>query len=175
MIFSGNNIGNYNRIYAFDKLHPKPSLYYYIQANEFINNTITIPTSNSVSGSTNSSLYFAGRTTVYNINNRPCGTCGASFLNIQSSTDVNETLPSNIYTQINNNLSIDNGLILSWLTPTNPINLEIDSVLNSMITECIVTSTIKIGVNPYYGQTFNMIVANNSGKISFTLTPRELR
>jgi hypothetical protein len=177
MIFSGNGIGNYNRINNYNQNHlvndnSNKNLIYYMIAKDFITNTIVIPTSNNDSNSTNSSSYFAGRTTLFDLSHNPCGTCGATFLNIQvpNGFGFGTGSGSNIYTQIYNFLTIDNGLIISWLTPTNPINLEIDSILNSMVTECIVTSTTKIGVNPYYGKTFNMVVSSNKGIIMFNLT-----
>jgi hypothetical protein len=165
MLFSGNGIGSYNRIRNYKtpiSNNNTINLTYYINLIDFVENTITIPTKNYSNESTNVSSYFGGRATVYNSNNEMCGTCGATFLNIQNS--------SNIYTEISNYLTIDNGLIISWFTPSNPANLEIDTIVNSMVTECIVKSTTKIGSNPYYGMTFNMIVSSNNGVITFSLT-----
>lgn len=39
-----------------------------------------------------------------------------------------------------------------------------------MITECMVVASTKIGVNPFYGQTFNLIVSSRDGKIYFEFT-----
>jgi hypothetical protein len=182
MIFSGNGLGSYNRIYNYNKQFPTPTsnpitptkpvinLSYYISATSFINNAVIIPTSNYNSTSSNESSYFSGRTTLYDtLTNLPCGTCGATFLSIKTPTNDSNTTPENIYTQISNYLTVDNGFVISWFTPSNPINLEIDSIINSMVTECIVTSTTKIGVNPYYGMTFNMVVSNNNDIITFTI------
>ena len=66
--------------------------------------------------------------------------------------------------------AVDNGLIISWFTPTTLINLELDSILHSMVTECIVISSTKVGVNPFYGKTFNMVVSSDNEKIYFKLT-----
>lgn len=143
------------------KKHQKLSYYLYIQ--DFILSFIEIPTSNvSVSSSTISSRYLAGRAPVYNEKNEKVGICSASFLCMQNT--------ENIFTDIANYLSIDNGLIVSWLTPTTLINLELDSIVNSMVTECIVKASTKVGVNPFYGKTFNMIVSSNSQKIYFELS-----
>jgi hypothetical protein len=137
---------------------------------DFVTNSTTIPT--TVTSSDNSSSYFAGRAPLYVSNTLTvCGTCAATFLSIQTPDNVDyPDASSNIYTDISNYLTIDNGLILSWLTPSNPINLELDTIVNSMVTECIVKSTTKIGVNPYYGMTFNMIVSSDNGVITFALT-----
>ncbi|MBS0638102.1 MAG: hypothetical protein JSS12_11385, partial [Verrucomicrobia bacterium] len=56
------------------------------------------------------------------------------------------------------------------LTPTTLINLELDTIVHSMVTECIVKASTKVGFNPFYGETFNMVVSSDSGKIYFTLT-----
>jgi len=178
MMYSGNGLRSYSRIHTHNKNFPTPrtqpkfvvNLAYNISAIDFIDNAVIIPTSNYKSLSSNNSSYFSGRTTLYDTynNNAPCGTC-ANFLNIQTPTNDSYTATSNVYTQISNYLTIDNGLIISWFTPSNPINLELDSIVNSMVTECIVTSTTKIGENPYYGRTFNMVVSTTDEIISFTL------
>ncbi len=143
--------------------HKHKKLTYYLNTADFINSFIQIPTSNvSIDSSTISSTYLAGRAPVYNVQNQVVGTCSASFLCMQNSV--------NIITDISNYLSIDNGLIISWFTPTTLINLELDSIVNSMITECIVVASTKIGFNPFYGEKFNMIVSSDQSKIYFKLT-----
>jgi hypothetical protein len=109
--------------------------------------------------STIDSSYIAGRAPIYDVNNRKVGTCSASFLSMQT--------PDGIFTDISNYISADNGLIVTWFTPTTLINLELDSIINSMITECTVVSTTKVGFAPYFGQTFNLIVSSDGGKIYF--------
>ena len=137
-------------------------LSYYLYTQDFINSFIEIPTSNiSADSSTISSKYLAGRAPIYNNQDKKVGTCSASFLCMQN-TD-------GIYTDISNYLSVDNGLVISWLTPTTLINLELDSIIHSMVTECIVKASTKIGFNPFYGKTFNMIVSSDDEKIYFKL------
>lgn len=139
------------------------TLTYYLYVDDFINSFIEIPTSNvSVDSTTISSKYLAGRAAIYNKHNEKVGTCSASFLCMQNA--------DGIYTDISNYLSVDNGLVVSWFTPTTLINLELDSIVHSMVTECIVKASTKIGFNPFYGKTFNMIVSSDSGKIYFKLT-----
>jgi hypothetical protein len=143
------------------KKHIKLSYYLYIE--DFINSFIEIPTSNcSVDSSTISSTYLAGRASIYNVQDEKVGTCSASFLCMQNE--------DGIYTDISNYLSVDNGLIVSWFTPTTLINLELDSIIHSMVTECIVVASTKIGFNPFYGKTFNMIVSSDDEKIYFKLS-----
>ncbi len=138
------------------------NLSYYLYVDDFINSFIQIPTSNVSSDSTTiSSEYLAGRAAVYNVHNQKVGICSASFLCMQNE--------NGIFTDIANYLSIDNGLIVTWFTPTTLINLELDSIVHSMVTECIVIASTKVGFNPFYGEKFNMVVSSDSGKIYFKL------
>jgi hypothetical protein len=143
------------------KMHKNLSYYLYIE--DFINSFIEIPTSNiSEESSTISSRYLAGRAVLYNERGEKVGTCSASFLCMQNE--------NGIYTDISNYLSVDNGLIVTWFTPTTLINLEVDSILHSMVTECIVVASTKVGFNPFYGKTFNMIVSSDDQRIYFKLS-----
>lgn len=136
---------------------------YYLYISDFALSFIEIPTSNvSVGSPTISSKYLAGRSAIYNTENKKVGTCSASFLCMQNA--------DGIYTDISNFLSVDNGLIVSWFTPTTLINLELDSIVHSMVTECMVTASTKIGFNPFYGQTFSLIVSSDDQKIYFEFT-----
>lgn len=136
---------------------------YYLLAEDFAASFIEIPTSNLfVDSPTLASSYLAGRAPIYDENNLKVGTCTASFLSTQTEESG--------YSDISNFLSADSGLIVSWLTPTTLANLEVDSIINSMITECTVVATTKIGVNPFFGQTFNLIVSSDSEKIYFQFT-----
>ncbi len=138
-------------------------LSYYLNTEDFIESFIEIPTANVIIDSpTLSSKYLAGRAPIYDKHHKKVGTCSASFLCMQNS--------DGIYTDISNYLSIDNGLVVSWFTPTTLINLELDSIVNSMVTECLVVASTKIGFNPFYGKTFNMIVSSEGTKIYFKLS-----
>lgn len=135
-------------------------LTYYLFIEDFAESFIQIPTSNvSVSSPTISSKYLAGRAPIYNQFDQKVGTCSASFLCMQNA--------DGIYTDISNYLSVNNGLVVSWFTPTTLINLEIDSIIHSMVTECIVDASTKIGFNPFYGEAFNLIVSSDDQKIYF--------
>jgi hypothetical protein len=160
-VIKQNSITKSNTSSTVCKRHKKLSYYLYI--DDFIKSFIAIPTSNvAVDSSTISSQYLAGRASIYNKYNQKVGTCSASFLCMQNE--------NGIYTDISNYLSVDNGLIISWFTPTKLINLELDSILHSMVTECIVIASTKIGVNPFYGKKFNMIVSADDKKIYFKLS-----
>lgn len=146
------------------KIRPKhKKLSYHLYIADFIRSFIEIPTSNVlVDSSTVSSKYLAGRAPVYNKYGEKVGICSASFLCMQNG--------EGIFTDISNYLSIENGLIISWLTPTTLVNLELDSIVHSMVTECLVTASTKVGVNPFYGKRFNMVVSSDDQKIYFKLT-----
>lgn len=144
--------------------HKPKKLTYYLNTADFIQSFIEIPTSNVLPDSTTiSSRYLAGRAAVYNEQNEKVGICSASFLCMQ-------TADGSIFTDISNYLSIDNGLIVTWFTPTTLENLALDSIVHSMVTECIVIASTKIGFNPFYGKKFNMIVSSEDSKIFFELT-----
>jgi hypothetical protein len=148
-----------NFLYGIDRTEPQ-TITYYLYIADFAASFIQIPTSN-VSGdsSTIASSYLAGRAPIYNVNQVKAGTCSASFLSMQNE--------DGIYTDISNYLSADNGLIVTWFTPTTLINLELDSIINSMVTECIVLASTKVGLAPFYGQTFDLIVSSDGEKIYF--------
>lgn len=159
-IIKENDLCDRSRI-KIRKKHKKLS--YYLYTEDFIKSFIEIPTSNvSVDSSTISSKYLAGRAPIYNKRGKKVGTCSASFLCMENENGT--------YTDISNYLSVDNGLVISWFTPTTLINLELDSIIHSMVTECIVIASTKIGFNPFYGETFNMIVSSDDKKIYFKLS-----
>lgn len=159
-IIKEDNFANHSKL---KKSKKNKQLSYYLYISDFIPSFIEIPTSNvAVDSSTISSTYLAGRAPIYNELNVKVGTCSASFLCMQNS--------DGIFTDISNYLSVDNGLIITWFTPTTLINLELDSILHSMVTECIVVASTKVGFNPFYGKTFNMIVSSDNEKIYFKLS-----
>lgn len=141
----------------------KQPLTFYLYISDFAQSFIEIPTSNVSGDSTTiSSKYLAGRAVIYNVDNNKAGTCSASFLCMQNE--------DGIYTDISNFISANNGLIVTWFTPTTLINLELDSIIHSMVTECMVMASTKVGVNPFYGQTFNLVVSSDDEKIYFEFT-----
>lgn len=145
-----------------EKCEKYKTLSYFLYTADFINSFIQIPTSNLLPDSTTiSSMYLAGRAPIYNWKNENVGTCSASFLCMQNQ--------DGIFTDISNYLSVNNGLIVSWFTPTTLLNLELDTIVHSMVTQCIVTASTKIGFNPFYGKKFNMVVSSDNEKIYFDL------
>lgn len=152
-----------------DKFHPlskkkKKHLVYYIYIQDFLNSMISIPTANvNENSSTIDSKYLAGRATLYKKGDKKFGICSASFLCMKNQNGS--------FSDISNYLMVDNGLIVSWLTPSTLVNLELDSIIHGMVTECIVTASTKIGFNPFYGKQFNMIVSSDGQKIYFDLIP----
>lgn len=149
-------------LHSANRTEPE-TITYYLNVADFAKSFIEIPTSNvSADSPTIASSYLAGRAAIYDTNNIKVGTCSASFLNMQNEDGV--------FTDISNYLAADNGLIVTWLTPTKLINLELDSIIHSMVTECTVVSTTKVGFAPLFGQTFNLIVSSDDEKIYFQFT-----
>ena len=131
---------------------------YFLKVTDFINSLIEIPAhpirNPHIHNTTTDSKYLAGIANIYipGDDQHSVGRCSASFLCFKND--------QRFYTDISNYISVDNGLIVSWFTPTTLADLELDSIVNKMVTECIVVAATKIGVNPFYGETFNLTVSS---------------
>jgi hypothetical protein len=143
-------------------------LTYFLKVTDFIESLIEIPAkpirNPHIHNSTTDSKYLAGIANIYipGDDQHSVGRCSASFLCYKND--------QRFFTDIANYISVDNGLIVSWFTPTTLIDLELDSIINSMVTECIVVAATKIGVNPFYGETFNLVVSSKMEQIRFEFT-----
>lgn len=143
-------------------LHNRTRLSFSLSVKEFADNMISIPTAPVKYNAPITSTYLAGKATLSDCHGRPVGNCSASFLCMQSDGGL-------IYSDISNYISTIDGLIITWFTPSTLLNLELDSIINGMVTECIVRCTTKVGASPYYGKTFSMIVSSDNGRIHFNL------
>jgi len=139
-------------------------LNYYLNISDFSRSFIEIPTSNvAVNSSTISSSYLAGRAPVYSMdNNQQVGTCSASFLCMQNA--------NGIFADISNNLSINNGFVVSWPTPATLVNLELNTIIGSMVTNCSVVVSTKVGSSPFFGQKYSLVVSSDGAKLYFTFS-----
>lgn len=148
---------------------------YFLNVTDFINSLIEIPTkpirNPHIHNTTLDSKYLAGIANIYipGDDQNSVGHCSASFLCFKNKLPG---APARFFTDISNYISVDNGLIVSWFTPTTLIDLELDSVINSMVTECIVVAATQIlpNPNPFYGETFNLVVSSDGQQIQFQFT-----
>ena len=137
-------------------------LTYFLKVSEFLQSIVQIPATPvkfqnpAIVNTTTASKYFAGIADIYvpSAPHKSVGRCSASFMCFKND--------GRYYTDIANYISVNNGLIVSWFTPTTLLNLALDSAIHSMVTECIVLASTKVGFNPYYGKQFNLKVS--SGK-----------
>ena len=136
---------------------------YFLNVTDFINSLIEIPANPirnpHIHNSTTDSKYLAGIANIYipGDDQNSVGHCSASFLCFK-----NNAQRPRFFADISNYISVDNGLIVSWFTPTTLIDLELDSIINSMVTEAIVVAATQIlpNPNPFYGETFNLVVSS---------------
>ena len=148
---------------------------YFLKVTDFINSFIEIPTklvrNPHIHNTTLDSKYLAGIANIYipGDDQNSVGHCSASFLCFKNKLPAR---PPRFFTDISNYISVDNGLIVSWFTPTTLIDLELDSVINSMVTECIVVAATEIlpNPNPFYGETFDLVVSSTGQQIQFQFT-----
>jgi len=138
---------------------------YYLYQQDFVDGLVQIPTEKIKKDENTNiiSLYAGAKCKLYNYeNNKVCGICSATFFCIKYEHGT--------YADISNYLSVDDGLIISWFTPSKPRSLAHDDIMHSMVTECIVSADTLVNKNPYYGMTFNMVVSAHRGVITFALT-----
>lgn len=158
---------------------------YFLNVGDFIRSLVQIPVAPvnfskfgihpPPENTTTATQYLAGIANMYSIDDPtagPVGRCSASFLCFQVPSP--DPKHPRTYTDIANYISLDNGLIVSWFTPTTLADLGLDSAIHGMATECIVVASTKIGVNPFYGKTFNLQVSSvpiiGGDQIQFTFT-----
>jgi len=139
---------------------------YHLYIADLAASFIQIPTSN-VSGesSTIASSYLAGVAPIYNKNNENVGTYSGSFLSIQTEDAIHTNISN--YFSADKAVLIKDRFIVTWFMPTTPINLELNSIINSMVTEYAVRVPTSVGVAPTSGITFDVIISSDSEKIYF--------
>lgn len=141
-----------------------PAITYHLVISELEDSLIEIPASNvSVSSTTLASSYFAGTAPIYDTDNVKVGEESATLVSIQNS--------DGIFTTISSSLTTDNGLGVSWSTPSKPINLELDNIVSSMGSENKVASSTKIGSSSSFGNKYDLVVSADSTNIYFQFTP----
>ena len=152
---------------------------YFLNVTDFINSLIEIPSkpirNPHIHNTTLDSKYLAGIANIYipGDDQNSVGHCSASFLCFKNQLPAR---PPRFFADISNYISVDNGLIVSWFTPTTLIDLELDSIINSMVTEAIVVAATQIlpNPNPFFGETFNLVVSQEGhggdAKIQFEFT-----
>ena len=133
---------------------------YHLLIADLESSLIGIPTSNVSSGSsTIASQYLAGTTALFDEHGTKVGTYSASFLSMQTADGIT--------TSIENHLATDAGLIVTWSTIAAPVDLQLDSILDSIATESTVTVNTKSGSSAFYGHSFDLVASADITEISF--------
>ena len=137
---------------------------YHLAIADLADSLIEIPTSNvSVSSTTLASSYLAGSTALFDAHGNSVGTYSATFLSMQGVDGITTT--------VENHVTTDGGLIVSWSTMGAPANMQLDSILGSVATQATVTDTTKSGSSKYFGHRFALVVAASATDISFRFGP----
>jgi hypothetical protein len=136
---------------------------YYLDVEEFVNNLVEIPVIYATGAPPSASI--AARAPLYKVGSTiPIGTCSASFLCLNDG--------ENVFVDISNFINIENGLIVSWFTPTTIQALDLDQIIFAMVTQAIVRVSTKIGSpnnspNNFFSRTYSLTVTTNGPKIFF--------
>jgi hypothetical protein len=137
---------------------------YHLNVADLIGSLVQIPMSNVSGDSTTfASTDLAGTAPIYNANNTQAGTFSANFIVLQTADGISETIASS--------LSTTDGLVVSWSTPTTAPNLELDSIVNSLVSEHIVTADTKVGSSTFFGKTSDLTISSDSNKIYLQFAP----
>jgi hypothetical protein len=91
------------------------------------------------------------------------GTFSVTFLSIQNAQGIT--------TSIENHIETNGGLIVNWPTLAAPANLDLSTLMASIVTENIVTDTTKSGSSVFFGRSFDLLVSTDGSKITFRFGP----
>jgi hypothetical protein len=137
---------------------------YHLVLADLESSLIEIPTSNVSAGSTTiASNYLAGTTALLDTHGDKVGTFSATFLSMQTSDGITTT--------VENHLRTDAGLIVNWSTTAAPLDLELSSILRSVVTRSTVTVTTRSGSSVYFGHDFDLVVSTNATEAAFRFDP----
>jgi len=140
---------------------------YYLNIADLAASFVEIPTSNvSIESPTIASSYLAGAAFIYNVNNVKVGTYTATFLSMQTEAGITTSVTNNL-SAADETVLIKDRLMVAWSTLTAPINLESDSILNSIVAEYRVMATTSVGLASSLGTRYDLIVSSDSEKIYF--------
>ncbi|MES2169840.1 MAG: collagen-like protein [Actinomycetota bacterium] len=137
---------------------------YFVIADDLVQNLIEIPTSNvSVSSGTISSQYLAGTVPLYNADGARAGAFSATFLLMQTADGITSN--------ITGYLSTSAGLTLTWVAPTTVIDLQLDTIVGSLVGEGSQNVTAIAGSAPFAGHTFRLAFSTVGTRIYFNANP----
>ena len=131
-----------------------------VDGTEFLMNTLLVPTV-SVANPDNESKYFINNAKLRDNKNNEVGDYNVTILCMKTNNYY--------YITVTNNITLNNGLILSWIASSKATSLTPAELLSGMVTECHVRSNVKVGENPYYNREFRIKVTTSGGNINFDI------
>ena len=137
---------------------------FYLVTSDLIDSLIQVPTSNvSGTSSTIASSYLAGTAPVFNSSNVQVGTYSGSFLSLQTADGIS--------TSASSVLSSNTGVNASWISPTTLADLQLETIVGSVVAESRVTVSTRVGASPLFGKPFNLVVSSDATRIYFRFDP----
>ncbi len=137
---------------------------YFVIADDLVQNLIEVPTSNvSIGSGTISSRYLAGTVPLYNADGTTVGVFSVTFLLMQTADGISADLTGY--------LSTSDGLTLTWAAPTTVVDLQLDTIVGSVVGEGSQNVTAIAGSAHFTGHVFRLAFSAVGSRIYFDANP----
>ena len=144
---------------ASEPVFIKPTFSVKVNGVDFLKNTVVIPTISVDPTIQSESRYFVSNAKLID-RDIELGDYNVTILCMKTTY---------YYITVTSNITFNNGLTLNWVASSKATSLTPAELFNGMITECIVRSNVKAGINPYYNRDFKINVSTRDGNIYFNI------
>lgn len=139
-----------------------------IDGTDFLKKIGVIPVLNSEGATSSETSYFIGNSKLFD-NNQNSSTYEKEVGDYSVSI-INMKRDDYYYINTTNYLTLDNGLILTWLATSKVKTFTPAELFNGIVTNCITRSNIQGDKkNPYFNREFKISVSPNNGNIFFNV------